>query len=200
MSDDTKDLGKVISPEFIISFPNLFNPKPVMINGKAQGDPRYDLQMLYEGDITELKKAAAAVAKAKWPGRDLKELAFPFKSGDKLADKGKEKGKDREVYRGKVVLSASSQFKPQVIDARGQDIIDPNKVYSGAICRADLNFVAYNGVGANPDGVTCYLNGVLFVRDGERIGGAGDARTRFAGVIGQQTDEDPTSGLDDIPV
>lgn len=192
------DNAIVVSPEFRMVFPNLFEPKAIKINGKPTGEPRYDLTMLFEPgpDFDTLKTAAVGVAKAKWPNRDLKELRFPFKGGDTMAAKSASRGKDGDFYKGKIVLSASSKFKPGVVDANKQDILDTSKVYSGCWGYAELNFVAYDGVSGGQDGVKAYVNFVMKSRDDDRIAGR-DAKSVFAGIQGGQTDYDPSAGLDD---
>ena len=194
----------VVTPEFQMLFPNLFEPRRVKINGKETGDPKYGLSMLFDPDaIGELKEAAKAVALAKWPGRSLAELKFPFADGDKLAAKQEANKRDGKFYAGKIVVKASSKYKPVTVDTHRKEIIDNSRLYSGAWGFAELNFVAYPGVGQNPDGVTAYVNFVMKSRDGDRIAGR-DAKGVFAGIQGGETepsaaDVGGTSLDDEIP-
>lgn len=183
--------SKMVTPEFRLVFPNLFEAKPFMRNGKPAGEPKYGLTMLFApNDIAGLKAKAIEVAKAKWPGRDLKELAFPLKNGDSLAEKAEAKGKDGSFYRGTIVLKASSKFKPQVVGADRQPILDKDKVYSGCYGYAEINFVPYDAIndGAK-DGVTAYVNFVMKSRDGQRVAGR-TAADVFAGIQGGTSNED----------
>ena len=189
----------VVTPEFRMLWPNLFEPRAVKIKGRETGDPKYGLSMLLDpSEIGDLKTAAKAVALAKWPGRTLTELHFPFADGDKLAAKQEELGRDGKFYAGTVVLKASSKFKPVVVDTKRKDIIDHTRLYSGAWGYAELNFVAYDGVGQNPDGVTAYVNFVMKSRDGDRIAGR-DAAGVFAGIQGGETEPTATELDDEIP-
>ncbi len=189
----------VVTPEFQMLWPNLFEPRAVKIKGKETGEPKYGLSMLLDpAEIGDLKAAAKMVALAKWPGRTLSELKFPFSDGDKLEADQTEKGRDGKFYSGKVVLKASSKFKPVVVDTHRKDIIDHSRLYSGAYGYAELNFVAYDGVGQNPDGVTAYVNFVMKSRDGDRIAGR-DAAGVFAGIQGSEAEPAATELDDEIP-
>ena len=189
----------VVTPEFQMLWPNLFEPRRVKIKGKETGEPKYGLSMLLDPtEIGDLKAAAKMVALAKWPGRTLSELKFPFSDGDKLEADQASKGRDGKFYAGKVVLKASSKFKPVVVDTHRKDIIDHSRLYSGAYGYAELNFVAYDGVGQNPDGVTAYVNFVMKSRDGDRIAGR-DAAGVFAGIQGSEAEPAATELDDEIP-
>ena len=189
----------VVTPEFRMLWPNLFEPRRVKIKGKETGEPKYGLSMLLDpSEIGDLKTAAKDVALAKWPGHTLSELKFPFSDGDKKAAEQETAGRDGKFYAGTVVLKASSKYKPVVVDTHRKDIIDATRLYSGAYGFAELNFVAYDGVGQNPDGVTAYVNFVMKSRDGDRIAGR-DAKGVFAGIAGGEEEPKSTELDDEIP-
>lgn len=208
MSEQTEGQYTLTEPQ-TLTFPNLLEAKAVQVKGKPSGDPKYSSNFEFEpsaADLAGLKAKAVAVAKAKWPGRNLKELAFPFTNGDKLADKAKDKGKDREFSRGKVVVTARSKYQPRLSVVEGGKIIDlegdaikarGRAFYSGVQALAQFNLVAYDGVGNNPDGVTAYLNMVVSLNKGTKLSGGSSAAEVFKGYVGLSSDEDPTGGLDD---
>lgn len=195
----------------VMAFPQLFEAKAFMRNGKPQGDPYFSGNFIFKRDNPDLRAMsdlAKAVAKAKWPGRDLKELKFPFTNGDKLADGAKAKGKDGEYQRGCVVVTAKSKRNPRlaifekgkIIDLETPAAIAAQKAlfYPGALVYAQFNFADYPGVGANPDGVACYLNLVMTTGTGKRLAGAGQsAAEAFRHVAGGVSQEDPTAGGDE---
>lgn len=214
----TKNDGRYTMQEAVrMPFQNLIVPKPVGKKGKAKGEPKYSGTFLLKpdsADLAGLKAKAAAVAKARWPGRNLGELKFPFTSGEKRADKSKKAGKDGAFFLGHVVLDARSKYQPQLAvrnpdgtirELAGQQIAveGKNKFYGGCMVAASVNFTAYegqeeDGVG-NPDGVNAYLDAVIWLGDGERIGGGNVVET-FRAFAGSVTDVDPTgSGSDEIP-
>ena len=189
----------VVTPEFRMLWPNLFEAKRVKIKGRETGDPKYGLSMLFDpSEIGDLKTAAKDVALAKWPGRTLSELKFPFADGNKKAETSEKDGRDGKFYLGTIVLKVSSKYKPVVVDTHRKDIIDNSRVYSGCYGYAELNFVAYDGVGQNPDGVTAYVNFVMKSRDGDRIAGR-DAKGVFAGIDGGEEEPKSTELDDEIP-
>lgn len=198
-------------------------------NGKETGEPKYSGSFIFpenNPDIGGLKAKALAVGKAKWPGRDLvadakeRTFAFPFSNGNALIqkriktlkDKNKEYTGDADFQKDAIVLKSSSKFQPRlsiiengkVIDLTEETIkVHKNKFYFGVFALAQFNFVAYDGVGQNPDGVTAYLNMVLSLNRGEKLTSGGPSAAEvFAGYAGSLSGEDPTTGLgmdDDIP-
>jgi len=185
--------------------------------GNPVGEPKYDGTFEIDAnhpDLKPLKALCVEVARAKWPGVDLSTLQFPIQNGDKIADKQKAKGKDRESARGKAVLIARSQYEPRLSVVQNGTISDYEGdrrplakpfFYDGVSVLVEVNLEAYDGVGANPDGVTAYLNMVCSLNKGERIGSAGrPAAEVFKGYAGNLSTEDPTqsdlSDTDELPM
>ncbi len=210
MAEDNVGLYNATEPA-TMTFPNLMEARAVQVKGKPSGEPKFsaNVEMLpTSADLAAAKAEAARVAKAKWPGRDLKELAFPFSSGDKLADKAKAKGKDREFSRGKVVLTARSKYQPRLSVVLNGRIVDldadtlaqhKSKFYNGVSVLWQVNFSAYEGVGNNPDGVNAYLNMIVSLNKGDRLSGGASAAEVFKGYVGVTSAEDPTSDDEEIP-
>jgi len=186
----------IVTPEFRMVFPQLFEPKPVKVNGVERGEPIYSLLMIFEpNDVKTLKQKAAEVAHQKWPNRDLSELLMPFIDGDKEAEKSESKDKDGSFFKGKQLLKTKSKFAPGVVGPDKKEILNTSDIYSGCYGYAEVNFATYDGVTPNPDGVTAYLNFVMKSRNGERVAGR-TAKDVFSGIEGGESDYDPSS---DIP-
>lgn len=199
----------------VMTFPNLLVPKAFGQKGKESGEPKYSANFSFNpdsADLKQMKAVAARIARAKWPGIDLKTLVFPFSNGNKLADDAKTNKKDREFYRGKVVVAARSKYEPRLSGVENGKMVDyegearkaaSGKFYSGVEVLAQVNFVAYKGVGRNPDGVTAYLNMIFTTNKGVRIGTSQSAAEVFKGYVGTISAEDPTAGAagidDEIP-
>lgn len=209
MSDTSKIGTFAMTVPTLQSFPNLFEAKAVQRNGKATGEPKFsnNLEFLPDHvDFPALKAAAVAVARAKWPGRDLKELSFPFVDGGRLADKAKAKGKEREWSRGRIVLTARSKYQPRLAVVDGGKMIDveganipthKGKFYNGVSVLAQVTFSAYDAVQEDgKDGINAYLDVVVSINKGKKLSGGGSAAEVFKGYIGTASDEDPTSGAD----
>jgi len=194
MSKDHNQL--LVTPEALAVFPNLFEPKAIPdTKGQPQGDPVYSMVMLFSpDDMQDIKKACTQLAQAKWPGRELKTLNFPFKKGDVEADKQAQKDRDGEFYRGYIVLKTKSKYQPGIVGPDKQDLLDPKAIYSGCYVRAQLNLKTYTS-GVN-EGVTAYLTNVMKTRDGERLIGT-TAQDAFANVEGASSSTDPTAGAEE---
>lgn len=191
--------------------------------GKEVGDAKFDITLSIPGaDLKPLVEKAASVAKEKFPGRDLKDLKWPWMTSEKFADyaakRAAKKGKSpaecetaraealKLVPAGSFALKASSKFEVALGVLEGQKIIDATaanravigkKFYNGCYVIPGVNFVAYTGKKVDdPDGVTAYLDSVLWVKDGERIGGGSpSASERFKHYAGTVTTEDPMEGI-----
>jgi hypothetical protein len=67
--------------------------------------------------------------------------------------------------------------------------------YSGAHLVPSFGLHWYKGDEGKPDGVSLYLNAVLFAKHGTRLGGrSANAAETFKGYIGSISSEDPTGG------
>ena len=131
---------------------------------------------------------------------------------DRLADRRKEKAgkEDGEYQRGKVIIAARSKYEPKLSGIQAGKVVDyegdarklhEKDFFFGAECLAQINFVAYDGVGANPDGVTAYLNMVFVTGKGTKIAGGASAAEAFKGYAGTVSNEDVTGDTldDEIP-
>jgi hypothetical protein len=111
----------------------------------------------------------------------LSQFRNPLRDGDAYAEEGVVLGKDRSSFRGNWFFTAKTLGRcPGIVDRFGR-FMEPDGIYPGCYVRLDIRFAAYNNESI---GVTAYLNNVMFVRDGERLGGgAAPAPTAFAQYI-----------------
>jgi hypothetical protein len=191
----------------VMSFPNLFTPRKFKDpkTQKETGEAKYDAMLVFEADnpnLAAIKTKLAEIAKGKFPGRDFSTLQFPLKNGTALADDAKAKGKDSEFMRGKVVLTARSQYAPilsaivngKIVEFTGEarPIAEP-KFYPGVNVLAELNFQPHE-VGTNKPGVTAYLNKVFSTERGDRLAAGKSSAETFQGYVGHMSATDPTAG------
>lgn len=150
----------VLTPEFRLSFPNLFEPR------EYQGKSTFSMTMVFDKsvDLGPLKLAAKAALDEFFPN-GCKNPRNPFSNGDDVT------GEWGENFKGCTYVRAKSQFRPKVVDANLQEIIDPDKIYPGCYCRAVVVPYAYDNSGNR--GVSFSIESVQLLRDGERIGGGG---------------------------
>lgn len=198
--------GEIVSPVFRLSYPNLFEARKFRdAKGQEKGEPKFSAEMIFEegADLSEMVALAKRVAKATFGSAD--GVKFPFKKGEERAAKLRERGKSdaAEIYDGAVVVKTDRVERtsdgryvgpPQVINRKGQDILDPKDIYPGCYARALLKCVAGDFNGRY---VKFYLNGVVKWEDGERIAGR-DIRDAFAGMIDEDDDSAGASGPDSL--
>jgi len=222
----------LITSEFRMSYPeSLIHPR--QYNGK--GPYRYSVEMLYEPDAllqfkrpnsdtgefedVDIKKVIAEVAKAQWPGINIKEavangeMRWPIIKGDKKAEKREAKGKKSDYYKGMEVITAKtgSEFPPRLYYVEGGKVKQITRGMESEEAKAKQMFSGGNYGYAEVNikamevddkkHVTFYVNSVRYTREGERIGGM-SMMDRFEGVQGGVSDHDPTEGADDddIPI
>lgn len=230
MTDQT-NLGVFDTNEPVtLIFPSVYEARAFGPKGKERGEPKYSAGILLKPGsgpddpagalLRSLKAKAVAVARARWPGVDLKTLAFPFEAGDKRADAAIEKAKKKGnsdpgdpqgFERGFVVLTARSKFQPRLAGLENGKLVDYEddaskarakpKFYFGTDCFIQVNLVAYDAVQAgSKDGVTAYLNQVVTLNRGKKLAGGASAAETFREYVGSVSDYDPTggAGTDDI--
>lgn len=211
----------------VVSYANIIQPKAFQKKGQAKGDPKYSALFIIDPENPDLKRLQAAVVaelKAKYPGKTVRarrlteeemnagtfvEVSVPWRSGDKEADrlKAKNNGDDSKgtIYRGKVLLKASSKYQPALSAIEGGKVVDfetdeakakaAKFFYSGALLVPSFRFNPFDGDDGKPGGMSLYLNAVLFAKHGTRIGGRQvNAAEAFKGYIGTISQEDPMGG------
>lgn len=135
------------------------------------------------------------------------EVQVPWRDGTKDADKAKSKGKDNgEVFRDQTLLKATSKYQPSLSVIENKQIVEletPEAIaasekffYSGAYVVPSLGLHWYKGDEGKPDGVSLYLNGLMFFKHGPRLGGSRkSAAEMFKSFVGTISAEDPTGGV-----
>lgn len=170
-------MTKVITPEAIISYPHIFEPQ----TPPGATEPVYSCSLVFPDgtDITELKTAAAAVAKEKW-GDKLKSMVQAGKVRMPFREDGIEKG----YPEGAIFMNVKSKQAPQVVsiyagpDGKPAPITDPKEIYAGTKVKASLRAYAYEVNGNR--GVSFSLGNVQKTGDGSRIDGRVGAADEFS--------------------
>lgn len=197
------ELTQYVTPEVRLAYLNVFEAKPYMVNGKPKGDAKFSLMMLFEPGkgLDDFKAEVKAAVRAKWPGVDLASVTWPFKSGDKEADRLIRKGKTEAqvaFMRGMVLAKASTKFQPEIVDINRKLVTDAKAAYSGVYGWVAGAFNPYTDDEGAP-GVSLYFDKVMISdRKAERLSGGGrSAADAFAGVRGGVSGENPMAADDD---
>ena len=185
---------KLMTPLFRASYAHLLKPK-LRKDAKEGDTPKYSVlipikKTSKEGKIflAKLEKAMLAASLEKHgkaiPKNKLKH--WPIRDGD-------EENEDGEVdpnHAGHWCINASSRRKPQVINKKGDVLLDEEEVYSGMWCRATIAAWAWD----NPTGgkgVSIDLHNLIKMKDDEKLGGgAAPATSDFEDLISDDEDDD----------
>ncbi len=179
MKDKKKLNTKLTTPEFRVSYPNVFQARSFK-DQKA----KYSLVMLFKKktDISALKKAALACVpkeygtdRKKWP----ESFKWPFRDGDRK--------QAQEGYKDTIFVPASSSHAPAVVGTERDDdgkLVqldeESGDFYAGCYARAAIGAGYFKGDGF--EGVKFYLNNVQKLRDGKRLDSRTDPNEDFDSV------------------
>ncbi len=162
------------------SYVNVFTPQEPV----GGGEPKYSVTLLIpKTDVTTLNAIYAEIERAKQEGVSRvfngtmpANVNLPIHDGDGLKQNGEPFG---EECRGCMVLRTSSKNQPTVVDINVQPILNSRDVYSGCYVRASVDFFAYNQGGNR--GISCGLNAVQKIEDGEPLVSRVTAQEAFGG-------------------
>jgi len=169
---------KFVSPEIRSSFPHLVKPAEEKFGSKfsvSLGLPKDN-----EEAVEALFEVIRNAAENKWGPKAPEQVGNSIKIFVEDCDE-LEKYKDDPVYKGCLKFSAKSDRRPGLVDPKLnpvalEDIED--FFYPGAIVRVSVT--AYGTETGGSRTIAFGLNNVMFVRDGERIGGGSKAEDDFA--------------------
>jgi len=127
-------------------------------------------------DVGAVKRAMLEAGQEKYPaafdgGTWPRGFTCSLKDADKETNsQGEILSEKNSAYKNCYILEANSTRRPVVIDRSKAAITEEDGIiYSGCYVNAILGAAAYE-FGKVKKGVKCYLNGVQFVKDGERFG------------------------------
>lgn len=164
-----------------LSYAHLFEPRAI----EEGGDKKYSCTLLVDKNdaqavklVREAEAAAQALFKSKF-GDFKGKLKSVVYDGD-------ESFPGDEVCEGMLVIRSSSKTKPGVnVLEPGVGIVDPldeSEVYSGCYGAADVNFYPYSTTSSK--GISCGLNNIIKMEDGEVLGGSGkSAEASFGDLV-----------------
>jgi len=170
------DKARIMTPAFRVAFPEVFTP-----GGMDPSKPKYSIVMLFDKseDISELKRIAQAAAKEKWGDKIPADRRSPFRDGDT---------KDMAGYPGTTFVKAATKYKPGLVDAQRNDIIDETEFYAGCWARATLTAYAYDFQGNR--GVAFNLHNIQKLKDDDSFVGGMSAQDDFGAPEAASQDAD----------
>lgn len=183
-TDKKKDDGdKCKTPVFRVMFANVFRPKGMENDDGTTGTEKYSLMMLFDedADLSKLKKMAMAKRKEVFGNKKIANFKMPFRDG--------EEKEDLDGFEpGMMFATASSQFRPGIVDRDLEPILEQSEFYSGCYARATVHCYTYKKKGNV--GVSFGLNNIQKVRDGESVSGHSNAAEDFDEIDEDEEDDD----------
>lgn len=187
-------MANVRTPVCVLSFPNLFTPRPRAQGGEAVFSCNLLLDKAAQStpEWAALRQAVAACIDEKWgagKARDqvfVKKLRMPWRACQEKDYKGYD-------IPGGVYIAPWSNNRPGVVDARRIELTVPSDIWPGQLARATVNPFAYANSGNM--GVSLGLNNLQICRtDGERLDNRKAAVDDFDpyddGLVAAGADED----------
>lgn len=182
---------KIILKNVRLSYEHIFTPTKFEENS----EPKYSATFIIPKDHPDLLAVKKAFMDAgfddfpeafngkTWP----KGYACGLKNADTATDSMAEVLSDKNpAYKDCYILEANSTRRPVVMNRDKSALTeDDGVIYSGCYVNASLNAAAYTYAKVKK-GVKAYLNGVQFVRDGEKFGM--DASDDFDALDGNDDD------------
>lgn len=171
MAKTEKDPAKVVLSTHRVSYVHLKEPSSFKNSDKKD----YSIEFLIpydHPDVARIEDAIQSVFDAnkqstfKGTKIDSRNFHYPLIDGEDILDDGK----DRPEVEGHYVVKAKSARQPVVYDADGSELYDLDDVYGGCYCRGVIVFRPFSHE-SGKKGVSCYLNSVKFMEEGEPFGG-----------------------------
>ena len=186
MTATTQTTTKIITGKVRLSYVALLEPKA--FEGQ---EAKYSTVILIpktdKETINRIKKAQKAAYEAakndKLKGVKWEKVKTTLRDGDEEVDTD-----EHPEYAGHYFMSVSSKSKPQIIDKYKNPVDSEDEVYSGVYARVSLNAYAYNTAGNK--GISCGLNNVQIVAQGDYLGGRSSADADFDEWEDDEEDDD----------
>lgn len=178
-----------ITPTFRVSYPSVFEKRLNKLSGKQE----YSVMAIFPKgtDLTELKAAANAAIvekwgadKAKWPkdpATGAIKIRNPFRPHEDRKDKETGALPEGMEAGGLYLTLRAEKNRPQVVDQKKNEILDPSDFYAGCWARASVTVYAYQHASGNC-GVNFGLNNLQKVKEGDPLGSRTRAQDDFQPV------------------
>ena len=167
IGEDGQPTGDILTGPVRLAFDNLFTLPQA--TDKMQ-NPKYGAALLFTpyADLTvfyeEYYRVAAMEFASHWSAQDQTYVGLhsPFRDQREKANFG-------GFTPGCIFISATSKFKPPVVDSRKNPIVDVSKVYAGVWAICAVNTYAYKD--PRKKGIAFGLQSVMIIGDDQRFGG-----------------------------
>ncbi len=169
----TESPYKLVLGKHRITYAHLKEPAKFKGDDGEEGDAKYDVTFLIpkkHPDVKRIETVIKAVYNANkeslFKGIPMTSRNFwnPLRDGNDWLEEHPEATEYEDHY----FIKATSKSQPAVFDSDKQDIIDLDEVYSGCYCSGVIVGWGFN---KKSKGVGFFLNSVMKIEDGDRLGG-----------------------------
>lgn len=177
-------MAKLVLENVRLSFPSLFESE--QYNGTDTGKYAATFLMDKKGKLAKkIQKAAKEVAEEKF-GKPLpKGLKTCLKDGDEVEYDG---------YAGMLAIKANTKKRPVLINRDKTPITaDDDTLYPG--CYVNVSLELYGLDNQYGKRISCQLNGIQFLKDGESFGSSNDSFDDFE-ALDEADDDDGENPFD----
>jgi hypothetical protein len=183
---DKKEITKLITPAFRVSFPHVFEPNEDAKT--AKGKPKYQVSLLFppDTDLKAMKKMAEAAVKDKWGDNPPKRIKTPFLDAGDYEYDGYEKGW--------TLVRCSTVQKPEIIDGAKQPLAESD-FYPGCWARASVRAFCWED-DKGGKGVSFGFMNLQKLKDDESFSGRAKADDEFDEVEGAAAGDSTDSMFD----
>lgn len=171
--------ARAVTGKVRFAFVSIFAPK-----ANPSGKEKYSITAIIDKDDAQTMSAIqSAIDQAYEAGYDVYTRNGKGQMPDKNAvvspirDGDVDKEGDAN-FAGCWYLNASSDYRPEIVDADLNHIVDADEVYGGCYGRVSLKFYPYNAMGRK--GIGVQLCNVQKLEDGNPFGTRRSARDDFA--------------------
>jgi hypothetical protein len=154
-----KEYRDVVTPEFRLVFPSIFEPKSF----DDGSEPKYQFIAVFpkDADLTEVRQLVKDTYNEAFP-KGANNAHSPFREGnEKVDDWG-------EVFKDATYIRCTSKRQPSVVDSSKVAITDADSVYSGCYARAVISAYSYDRTGNR--GVSISFSAIQITRHGKKLG------------------------------
>jgi hypothetical protein len=140
MAEKKKQYIKVVIGPGVAAYSWLQKPD----TGHKYSDNKYKVTVVTDGDYdtSDLEAKAKEAAKLHW-GKVPEDLKLFIVNGDDVADNAKNKDKDKEEFRGKLLFTAKSKFQPGFVDAKRNELPEGVEVKAGDLIKVSALLYPY---------------------------------------------------------
>lgn len=173
-------MAKIVLKNVRLSFPSLFETE--QYNGQDTG--KYAATFLVpkgSKGVKAIKKAVKDAVREKFGDDAPKRMKSCVKDGDDVEYDG---------YAGMMAIKGNTKKRPVLVDREKNPIADDGTLYAG--CYVNVSLEIYGLDNQYGKRVSCQLNGIQFLKDGDAFGATNDSMDDFEDM-GEDDDDDDTA-------